>query len=186
MLLLSNGWKEKDIVEALSSESLDMPIPVPPDKGGAREAFLHLLTFATLYAVLISLTYLYFRFINKLFPDPELERHLLIENFSDVRRSLAVLIITFPLFLWMSRLLLLDMKKHPEKIWSGIRRWLTYLTLFITALALIGDAVTLLFFLLEGDLSMRFILKVLTVLILAGVTFTYYFLALKAAPSKKS
>ncbi|OGJ53883.1 hypothetical protein A3D11_04215 [Candidatus Peribacteria bacterium RIFCSPHIGHO2_02_FULL_49_16] len=162
----------------------EISIPIASDKGGAREAFLHLLTFALLYASLVSLTYLYFRFVNELFVDTALDRNFFMENYSGVRRSLAVLIVTFPLFLWMSRLLQNEMRKHPEKMWSGIRRWLTYLTLLITALVLIGDVITLLFSLLEGDLSIRFHLKVMIVLVLAGLTFTYYFLSLKSAPSK--
>ena len=39
VLLLSAGWKEREIAEALSAEGLDKPIPLPPDSGGARDAF---------------------------------------------------------------------------------------------------------------------------------------------------
>ncbi|TSC78606.1 MAG: hypothetical protein G01um101425_1008 [Candidatus Peregrinibacteria bacterium Gr01-1014_25] len=181
LLLLSAGWKEKDIAEALAAEGLSMPVPVPPDRGGAREAFFHLLTFASLYVTLVSLTILFFTYINRLFPDLAFEgRTLVPDDFSGIRWSLAATIVTFPLFLFLSRLLLREMRDHPERAWSAIRRWLTYLTLFITALALIGDGVTLLFYLLEGELTARFLLKVGVVFLLAGLTFIYYFLALRA------
>jgi len=50
---------------------------------------------------------------------------------------------------------------------------------------MMADVITLVFSLLEGELSLRFILKFLTVFVLAGLTFVYYFLSLKIAPGTK-
>lgn len=186
MLLLSSGWKEKDVAQALTAESLDMAVPMPPDAGGARDAFFHLVTFASLYITVISVLVLFFNFINRLFPDLALEQYMYYDdNLSSIRWSMAAIIVTFPLFLWMSRLLLKEMQMHHEKAWSGVRRWLTYLTLFVAAMALIGDFVTLVFQLLEGELSIRFLLKVFIVALVAGLTFTYYLYSIRAYPSKQ-
>lgn len=187
MLLLSSGWKEKDIAEALTAESLDMPVPVPPDRGGAREAFLHLVAFASLYTTVISLVILFFMYINRLFPDLALERYPqdVYQN-SGIRWSLAAIIVTYPLFMLISRKLLMEMKDTPEKAYSLVRRWLTYLTLFVAAMALAGDIITLIFRLLEGELSVRFLLKVAIVFVLSGMVFSYYFLTLRHAPAEKS
>lgn len=181
MLLLSAGWKEKDIAEALTEQALDMPVPMPSDTGGAREAFFHLLTFASLYATVIATVVLFFTYINRLFPDPALGEYYYQNSFdlSGIRWSLAAAIVSFPLFLWCSRFLQKEMRIHPERAWSAIRRWLTYLTLFVAAMALLGDGITLVFRLLEGELTIRFLLKVLIVLVVAGMTFAYYFLSLK-------
>lgn len=181
MLLLSAGWKEKDIAAALTEQALDMPVPMPSDTGGAREAFFHLLTFASLYASVIAVVVLFFTYINRLFPDPALGDMYYQNSFdlSGIRWSLAAVIVSFPLFLWCSRFLQKEMRMHPERAWSGIRRWLTYLTLFVAAMALLGDGITLVFRLLEGELTIRFLLKVLIVLLIAGMTFAYYFLSLK-------
>ena len=187
LLLLSEGWKEKDIAEAMTAESLDMPVPMPVDRGGAREAFFHLLTFASLYTSVISLIILFFSYINRLFPDPALERYMTNPgDLSAIRWSMAAIIVTFPLFFWVSRFLLREMRQKPEKAWSSIRRWLTYLTLFFAALTLIGDVITLIFRLLEGELSTRFLLKVLVIFVIAGLTFAYYFLSLRSKPAHKS
>src|SRR5512143_3650954 len=70
MLLLSAGWKEKDVAKALAEHSLDLPVPAPPDGGGARDAFLYLCGFAALYASAISAVSLLFAYVNRLFPDP--------------------------------------------------------------------------------------------------------------------
>lgn len=184
MLLLSSGWKEKDIAHALTEESLDMSVPMPPDTGGAREAFFHLLTFAAFYTTAISTIVLFFQYINMLFPDPALGDYVSAANFSGIRWSIAAIIVAFPLFVLLSRFLLKEMRVNPEREWSPIRRWLTYLTLFVAAASLMGDVITLVFYVLEGEITIRFILKILTVLIVAGLSFTYYFLSLKTPVDK--
>jgi hypothetical protein len=99
---------------------------------------------------------------------------------------MAAIIVTFPLFLYLSRKLLMEMMEHAEKTWSIVRRWLTYLTLFIAAMALAGDVITLIFRLLEGEISIRFLLKVTVVFVVAGITFSYYILSLRTSPAEKS
>jgi uncharacterized protein (UPF0333 family) len=42
-----------------------------------------------------------------------------------------------------------------------------------------GDLITFLAFFLRGDLTVRFVLKVLTVLVIAGGIFLYYLASLK-------
>lgn len=177
MLLLSAGWKEKDIAAALASESLEMPVPAPADIGSARDAFFHLLAFTTLYSTVISLIILAFEFIARAFPDPAFPVYS--TDASAIRWSVAVVIISFPLFSFLSRRLFHECSLHPEKLASGVRRWLTYLTLFVTACTIIGDLVTLLFTLLDGELTARFLLKVFWVFVLSGLPFSYYFLTIR-------
>jgi len=179
MLLLSAGWKEKDVIEALAKTSLEMPIPAPPDRGGAREAFFHLLTFAAFYASVIAVIVLLFHYVNRLFPDPAMLVLPASGQLQAIRWSMAFVIVAFPIFLWLTRTLLGEMRAHPERSWSGIRRWLTYLTLFLASIALGGDVVTLVFRLLEGELTARFVVKVLIVLVVAGLAFAYYLLSLR-------
>lgn len=181
MLLLSSGWKEKDIASALASGTLDLPVPVPPDTGSAKDAFFHLLTFTTLYATVISLIVLAFDYIGRLFPDAAMYNYQYADatNFSTIRWSIAVIVVSYPIFALLSRQLHREFKEEPEKLASGVRKWLTYLTLFVTACTILGDVVTLLFYLLNGELSVRFALKVASVFLLSGIPFMYYFHALR-------
>lgn len=178
MLLLSSGWKEKDVVEALTEATLDMPIPAPEDRGGAREAFFHLIAFVTLCASVTSVLVLLFEYLNRLFPDVAFDV-MNSDDTSFIRWFIATLIVSFPIFSWMTSMIVRDIAKNPERAWSPVRRWLTYLTLFVTAGVLVGDGITLLFYVLEGEISIRFILKICAVLAVAGGVFSYYFLALK-------
>jgi hypothetical protein len=65
-------------------------------------------------------------------------------------------------------------KRDPVKRASKVRRWLTYLTLFASACALIGDVTTLVYNALGGELTIRLVLKVVTVGLIAGTAFVYY------------
>lgn len=188
MLLLTAGWKEKDIAQAVTSSELDIPVPLPPEAGGARDAFLYLLTFASFYTTVVSVVILFFTYVNHLFPDLAVDPVYLggDEDSPGIRWSMAAVIVAYPLFLWLSRFLLSEIARAPEKAASGVRRWLTYLTLFLAAIALMGDLITLVYNLLEGELSARFLLKVLIVLVIAGLTFTYYFLSLRSSPPARS
>ena len=179
MLLLSAGWKEKDVSQALASESLDMGVPLPPDVGTARDAFFHLLSFTALTSTVLSLIFLAYDFLDRLLPDAAFPTYEYNNDVSSVRWELAVLFVSFPLFLWMARLLHKEFAKHPEKLASGVRRWLTYLILFVTACTLVGDLIALIFSLLQGEITIRFLLKVIALSVLAGLPFTYYLRALR-------
>jgi hypothetical protein len=187
MLLLGAGWKERDVAQALTAQGLDLPVPLPPDRGGARDAFLHLLAFSALYASVISLSALLFLFVNYLLPDPaagERAEFMLDAIRGPVRWCVAVLLVALPLALGVSRLLVREARATPDRLGSAVRRWLTYLTLFVTAVALLSDVVTLLYRLLEGQLTLRFVLKVAIVGVLAGLPFLYYFRALRMSPEE--
>jgi len=62
--------------------------------------------------------------------------------------------------------------------WIYLAAWIASMSfvepLFVAAGFLIGDLVTLIYSLLEGELSSRFVLKVLVVGAIAGAVFTYY------------
>ena len=178
-LLQANGWKEKDIVEALAQTTLEMPIPAPPDSGTAREAFLHLLASVAYYAALISIGVILFSGVNRLFPDPAWPDWREYGVKSAIRWSIAFILVSVPVYLWLSRMINRLMIAKPEQAWSPTRRWLSHLTLFLSSIALLIDLVTMLFYLLEGELTTRFVLKVGIVFLLAGLTLSYYLLSLR-------
>ncbi len=71
----------------------------------------------------------------------------------------------------MSRLIARDIAADPNKRYSKVRRWLTYLTLFFASGIIIGDVITLLYNLLGGEITIRFLLKALVVAFIAGTVF---------------
>lgn len=175
-VLTAAGWTPEQTHDALNAyAAVDFPVPVPKPRPylSPREAFLYLVLFATLYLSAYHLGSLLFDFINRTFPDavnPGNARYIA----QSMRWSVASLAIAFPVFLFVARHLGKDLARNPVKRLSAVRRWLTYLTLFVAATVLIGDLITLVYNLLGGELSVRFVLKVLVVGLIAGAIFGYY------------
>ncbi len=67
-----------------------------------------------------------------------------------------------------------SVQRQPERLESPVRKWLTYITLVITASTIIADVVKFLAYFLRGDLSPRIALKVVTVVVIAGGVFAHY------------
>ncbi|MFQ5742209.1 MAG: DUF5671 domain-containing protein [Acidobacteriota bacterium] len=176
-VLLRAGWTAEHVKGALGAfAEIEFPIPVPRPRPylSAREAFRYLVLFSTLYVSAFNLGNLLFQLINQAFPDPAAPP-IVAEAVRDaIRFSLSSLIVAFPVFLYVSRLTGLETRLDPRKRASKIRRWLTYLTLFIAAGFLIGDFTGLVYNLLGGELAARFVLKVFTIALIAGTIFGYY------------
>lgn len=174
-VLKEAGWKDEEIRGAMDAYAdVAFPIPVPRRKPylSAREAFIYLLMFLTLYISAYSFGSLLFHFINQWVPDAL--NPYTSYDLDGVRMAVSSLIIAFPIYFWLSSLTRKAISKDADKRSSKIRKWLTYITLFIAAGVIIGDLIALLFNLLGGELSLRFILKVLSVLLIAGLIFGYY------------
>lgn len=144
-------------------------------KTTAKDFFVYLGTVVLLYVSFGSLVNLIFNYINYFFPDVLTDNYYYYDPYTAaVRFSLAVLIILFPVFWAATYYINKDLKEHPEKQEMAIRKWLLYLTLFIASVIVIGDLVTLVNTFLNGEITSRFILKVLAMLILAGFVLLYY------------
>ncbi len=178
-LLTARGWPEKEIYEALASHYqrvVGLDIPRRPGAGAsAREAFFYLLIFATLATWTIGFGYLAFSLIDWWFADALFSRYQPTLETYTVTWSLAAVIIAFPLYLLISRIVIRESAAHPEKLDSGIRKWLTYMALVVAAGVFMGDLITVLASLLRGEITSRFIAKAFVVLLLSGGVFSYYF-----------
>ena len=155
------------------------------NKNLPRDVFLYLLSIVTLVASAISFGILVFQYINVYFPDLLTDYYLSPSSYyGSIRQALAALIVIFPVYVWVSRFLKKDIDENPEKRELKIRKWLLYLTVFVAALVIIGDLVTLINTYLNGELTTRFILKVLTIFFIAGSVFSYYFSELRELRTK--
>lgn len=177
--LAAAGWSAEQTRGALDAYAdVDFAVPVPKPRASlsAREAFAYLVMFSTLYFVAYHLGSLLFDLINLAWPDAADGRYSMWRSSinESLRWSVSALVIAFPVFVFCARRIALDVARHPIKRLSPVRRWLTYLTLFIAATVLIGDMTSLVFNLLGGELSVRFVLKVLVVAAIAGSAFGYY------------
>jgi hypothetical protein len=139
-----------------------------------RDLFLHLLAVVTLYWSAISFVTLVWQFINKVFPDTLKDMYAGEYRLGLVRFSVSALIIVFPVFILVSRYLNTIYRREAVVRESKIRKWLIYLTLFIASLVIIGDLIGTINTLLGGEITVRFILKALSIIVVAGIVFGYY------------
>ena len=188
-ILSQAGWEIADIHKALASfAELDYPlaVPKPAYHASAREAFLYLVLFMTLGVSAISLGTILFQLINLWLPDPIYVYDGYINSVkSTLRNATAGLMVSFPIFLYVSHLTERGIHLHPELRLSRPRTFITYAALFIASGIMIGTLITLLANLLGGELTMRFVLKTTSVLLISGTIFGHYLHQLKGAEEQK-
>ena len=151
------------------------------EKASPKHVFLHLFVIIMLYYSTVNFLILIFQYINRWMPDLLAQTDYYQVMFSSglIRFAIASLIIVFPVFILTSRYLYKTYIKSPAVKDMRVRKWLIYFTLFIAALVIIGDLVRTILIYLEGEMTSRFILKALAVLLVAAGIFFYYLRELK-------
>jgi len=134
-------------------------------KVGATDFFLYLGYIVTFYVFIVTYVTFLFSLINTLFPDRQY-------NYFDpygtgMRFSVSMLIVATPLFIFLLKKIYAKLKENPLQNDLWIRKWGLYLTLFLSITALAVNFVVLINTFLGGEISTRFILKALTIIIIA-------------------
>lgn len=146
-------------------------------KTTAKDFFLYLGIIVGLYVSTVSFLILVFQIINKIFP---LSGEYLSGIEYSIRGSISAIIIFFPIFIYLIKQAKKDLVINPEKKDIWVRKWMIFLTLFVTGLTIAIDLVTLIYrFLGAEDLSLRFFLKVFVILAVAIVIFKHSLYDLK-------
>ncbi|MFA5953987.1 MAG: DUF5671 domain-containing protein [Patescibacteria group bacterium] len=149
------------------------------NKSTPRDVFAHLLAVVTLIISVVSFIVLLFQFIDVYFPDAlEFYRSRRVVG-SVMQGAIAALVVAWPVYLYVLRLLGKDVEADPEKREIRVRRWLFNFTLFVAAVTIIIDLIVLIRSFLGGELTTRFGLKILVVLAVAALVFWYYLSDLK-------
>ncbi len=144
-----------------------------------KDFFLHLLAIVTLYITAFSFGTLVFQLINFNFPD-ELYYFSSDGFINAIRYAISSLIVALPTYIVASRFITKQYLKDAEKRTLRIRTWLIYFTLFATAVTILISLMSIVYQFLGGELTVRFTLKVLTVLFIAGMIFGYYLYKVRA------
>ncbi len=180
-VLAEAGWSRDRVADALRAfAAVDFPVPVPRPRTrlSARDAFLYLIVFGSLYLSAFYLGNLLFQFVNLAFPDELIEYQEAV--YGRIRFATSVLVVAYPVFLYASFRTVRDVAADPGRRASPVRRWLTYLTLAGAAFVIIGDLIFLVHGLLSGELTVRFLLKSAIVAGLAAAVFGYYLWTVRA------
>ena len=184
-LLTRGGWPAADVYAAIGKyweRTTGIAVPERAAHGeSSRDAFLYLLSFSTLATWATALGSLLFALINHWLPDA-----VSATGEANLRSSLtwqlACIAVAFPIYLAVMRTIVRETSADLERLQSGVRRWLTWLALLLTAGTMIGDLICFLDFFLTGELTLRFVLKCAVVFVIAGAIFAYYIASLRRTP----
>jgi len=168
------GWTAAETEAALAdwSDAPGLPpVPRPARAVSARDAFRHGLMFFALLLVATHFGLLVFALIDHFVPDP-----LDVSFGSDgtIRWSIAVLLVAWPVWAVTSLNLAREAERDSGARRAAIRRWMTWVALFLAAATLVGDAIAVVAGFLGGDITLRFLAKAITVALIAGAIFLAY------------
>jgi hypothetical protein len=176
-LLTRRGWPAAEVYHALGDWwERATGVPAPARRGtaeNARDAFLYLLAFSMLATWASAMGSLWFRLIEHWLPDTVVSPYTY--NFrATVTWQIAAILVALPIYLFVMRLILRETQANPERIESGVCKWLTYIALLLAATGVVCDLVCFVDYFLRGELTLRFVLKCVTVLLICGSVFWYY------------
>lgn len=137
-----------------------------------KDFFLHLGATIALYVGVIAIINLYFSVVNYYFPDVLAGYYYA----SSMAWPISVLIVVIPILYVLEWLIKKDIRLTQEKSEVWIRRWRIYLTLFLAGIVMAGDIITLINTYLSGEISIRFVYKIIIVLVILAIVFVYYIL----------
>ncbi len=144
----------------------------------AKHAFFYLIAFFALGFVATAIGQVIFQLIN----------HTFVETTSSypgdyiqsiLRFAISALIISAPIYYLATRKINSDLAKGQLDPDSAIRKWLTYIAIFIAVAVAIGDLITTLNSFLSGEITLKFSLKAATIFAIVGSFGVYYFFDLK-------
>ncbi|MDQ3075845.1 MAG: DUF5671 domain-containing protein [bacterium] len=145
--------------------------------------FLSLGVLITLITSVVSFLNLIFATLDKRFPDVLNATYQYGYNtydFEGIRMALATLIIFFPVFIVVSYFWKKFTQGTMGRIDEIIKKWVIYIILFLSALVIAIDLVTLVKYFVSGEVTNRFLLKVLVTLVTANLVGAYYFFLLRS------
>jgi len=159
---------------SFSESDFNPPVPRPRLRLTARDAFVYLSLFTALALSAGYLITLIFAILDFHLPDPAEGAGEARYALDQIRWAIATLLVSVPAFVWMTHYTDRKIAQEAGHQRSLVRKWLTYLALFVSALVFFGDAIYVIYCFLKGEMTLRFILKAMTIAFIAMTIFIFY------------
>lgn len=173
--LRAADWTETEIDAALAGwlhQDGKQAVPRPMRSTAARDALFYSLLFVVFGMVVGSTLILLFAQINIWLPEPG--EPAAYGRLSGLRWSMAALIVFVPVFWALDRKDRQATAADPARMHGAVRRWLSALAMLAAAITLLGDALYLIYTWLDGQITLRFLVKSAIVALIAGVVLAYF------------
>lgn len=174
--LLSEGWSQSEVSGALerwADRGLGLPVPRPQPQATGQDAVLYGLMFVALLVVTFNLVDLGFALIELWLPDP-LQNTAYFGASQSMRWSISLLVVALPVFLWLDRRAAKALANDPGQRRAPLRSKFGALALFLSALALLGAAVAVVYAGLTGVVTGQFVAKVALVITIALTVIAWF------------
>lgn len=173
--LTSADWTDTEINAALAGWQYQDgagAVPRPIRSTAARDALFYCLLFVVFGMVVGSTLTLLFAQINIWLPEPGAAEAY--GRLSGLRWSMAALLVFVPVFWVLDRKDRRATAADPARWHGTVRRWLSALAMLVATITLLGDALFLIYSWLDGQITLRFLVKSATVAVIAGVVLAYF------------
>lgn len=139
---------------------------------------------AALYTSLTALLVIIFSLISLKFPDDSFV-DMVSSTQEGMRMAFATLIVFFPAYIVLTRITNQTRRKESGGDYTPLARWLIYLSLLVAGGVLLGDLVTLINEFLNGEITVRFLLKAASLFVVISLAFCYYLLDIRGYFTKR-
>lgn len=144
----------------------------------AKFAFFYTLSLVALVFMSLSTGMIIFQIINKNIVDV-LDIYSGRYSSGALKFAISALIISAPIYYIAVGQINKNLFSGKLDKDSGVRKWLSYFILLVSSLTMLGWLVGIIFNFLDGELTIKFILKALTAILIATAVFSYYFYDIK-------
>lgn len=148
------------------------------NNNSAKFAFFYMLSLVALIFTALSTGMIIFQIINKNISDI-INQYKGVYSSDQLKFAISALIISAPIFYFTMRQIYKNLFSGNLKKDSGIRKWLTYFVLFVSSVVMIGWLIGTVNTFLDGDLTIKFILKSMSAILISASIFTFYFYDIK-------
>lgn len=178
--LLDAGWSESEVQAAFDA---DLPVPVPPGKtpqhritvagsGTMWDAFEHILLFISMYVLAFGIGAILFTFVDRWLPGVNDSSGYINRN--GIIINMSALIVSYPLFSFLFYRITKRTLATPAIRLLKARKILIYFTLVVAFVIVISNIISLVYLILSGDVTLNVFMKIMIMLLIAGVIFAYY------------
>lgn len=172
--LESAGWQPREAraaLEAFAESPLPVPVPRKRVSSSLRDAFQHLLAVFSLYNAAVATGAILFSLVERWLPLPT-DSGLYVAGV--LRWAAATLIVTLPILGLVRRAIGREQARNPLSRVTPAYRALAYFTLLATSVVMAGDLICVLIGFMQGDTTLRFLIKAAIVLGIAGGIFLWF------------
>jgi hypothetical protein len=181
--LLEAGWDEKQVLNFFDSDDIPPPPPPPPpnkieiEDHSMWDAFQHTLMFISMGIYAVSMNFTLHTYVD-VFSQDISEIKNLVYNYSVsstfLKPLLAAIIVSYPIFAFMFIKIKKQTLKDPSVKYLRSRKRLIYSTLVVTFAVMLGNIIKIVYYFIEGNVSLNFVLHFLVPVIICGLIFKHY------------